>query len=209
MIILFTGAHGSGKTELCKRLSEKMSLPFFESRAAQIHRDHGVTGGADIPFDLRMTIQQAILQSWLDQFREAKTGGGVFDRCPLDFVAYTLADAQRVMPVQHIGLADAYIQSCLEAAALNRGIMFFTRPLDGVKSARGEDKPDTANTVYATLIDMIITGLLARHQFPCRELPATTIEQRMNMITVALDAEFNTSAQRFISGWAGVGGDGG
>lgn len=95
MILLFTGAGGTGKTTMAKAAAKRYGLPLLESSARKVQREFGLKSEDD---QLRMTSEERIiLQKAIDQrhwdavavFTEAGTGY-VSDRTMACRMAYRL-----------------------------------------------------------------------------------------------------------------------
>lgn len=196
-IILLAGAHASGKTTLATALAERTRTPFFPSKSSAIHAAHGVMGGDDIPFGQRCKVQLAIYTAFCDDFIVALDGnqGGVFDRTPIDFAAYLLADVRRSMRQDEIALVERYVAGCIDqlvSVAIPSGAkIFMVERLPQIED-RGLGKPP-ANPAYARLIETLITGILIDHSIPHEFIPAGSIEDRISCAGSHMNQWFDES----------------
>jgi predicted ATPase len=195
MILVFTGAHGAGKTTLCERIEAGSDLPFFKSEASATHRSFGVSPGADLPLETRFLVQSAILSNWLNQFHTAKRfGGGIFDRCPIDFAAYMLAGTPREADGRTSFLIQSYIQDCMKACR-DLDLLLLCHPHGTKMEARGEDKPDANNEAFASLIHHLIVGFLFSQEFDFKNITAGPIEARLDQVAEHMNVWFKDQAE--------------
>lgn len=163
-ILSLTGTHGSGKTEIATRVAEKMGIPFFPSKAGEVHARYDVAPNTDVPLSLRLTIQEKILEEHRLDFDKATETGGVFDRCPLDFAAYMLTAVGRDGGDTPINNAiQIYVSACMDRMAhQSRGHnpVLFVPQFPGNKKDRGEGK--APGGAYADHHEMIILGLITK-----------------------------------------------
>jgi predicted ATPase len=195
MILIFCGSHGSGKTTLCERIEGGSDLHFFKSEASAIHKSFGVSPGADLPFETRYLVQSAILSTWLNQYQTAKTiGGGIFDRCPIDFAAYMLASTPREADGRTSYLIQSYIQDCMNACG-DLDLLLLCHPHGARMEASGDDKPDANNEAFASLIHHLIVGLLFNYDFDFKSVTAAPVESRLDQVAEYMNVWFKDQAE--------------
>jgi len=195
MILIFCGSHGSGKTTLCERIETGSDLHFFRSEASAIHRSFGVSPGADLPFATRFLVQSAILSNWLSQYAAAKTmGGGIFDRCPIDFAAYMLASTPREADGRTSFLIQSYIQDCMKACR-DLDLLLLCHPHGARMEARGDDKPDANNEAFASLVHHLIVGFLFSQEFDFKNITGGPVESRLDQVAEHMDVWFKDRAE--------------
>lgn len=88
------GAHRSGKTTTARAIADKMGIEFLETKVVDVFKDFGVDPKDEVPFALRLDIQDAILESLRIQYR-LRTKPFVADRTPFDVLGYTQAEIGR------------------------------------------------------------------------------------------------------------------
>lgn len=195
MILMLTGSHGSGKTTLAEKLSEKLDIPFFKSHASAIHEALGVNAADDIPMKKRLEVQEAILGAWIKQHQAALMyGSGIFDRTPLDFAAYTLADVRRSSDTMDANLAESYVRHCLDLAA-NLPNILLVEPLSVNLGDRGTGKASAANTAYSYLIHALISGFLLDRKIRHNLVPAISLEGRVSLLARIMSKKFDLRAE--------------
>jgi predicted ATPase len=194
-VVILTGAHGTGKTAIAETMAGKTGLPFYGSQAAAAHAEFGVLPSEDLDLVTRLKVQNSILRRWVGQWGEAQQTGGIFDRCPLDFAAYTLADVQRVLDGRLSMLVQDYTKCCLTLAKTLPPV-FLCEPHGDVIGDRGADRPDAGNLAYATLIQTLIVGLIAEGGIDHEVVGPGTVSQRVDFVGRSLSAAFDANAER-------------
>ena len=116
----FCGAQRVGKTTLAKAYAESTnsSIQFVATNTRQVFTRLGVSPKEQYPIDQRLTIQSAILEELRSQWKDNKNA--VFDRTPLDVLAYMEADVLRDFPSDS-KIVDQYMtyrKQCLDAINL-------------------------------------------------------------------------------------------
>lgn len=205
-VVMFTGAQGVGKTTLAEAVEKGMGLKLYPSRAGEVHRKFGVVAGQDVPLALRLEIQQHILDGWLADLAEAEATGGVFDRCPLDFAAYTLAAITRETPQELAAIAQGYVRSCVEVFARTSGHLFLVQPFNALDTGRGSDK--APGGAYADLVQSIIAGLIVNNGIVAKTIGAGAVANRLDLVGVyladALGVQANQLYMRALLASAGT-----
>lgn len=199
MIIAFTGTHGSGKSTLAKQVAKNMGLPFITSKAGEIHRQLGVNASDVIDLPTRLRVQTAIVNQWvLDLNANAKTGC-VFDRTPIDFSAYLLAEVPRdITETQNLEVTT-YYKHCTDLCRVLPHILL-CEPLSATVQVqnRGTDKASAANLPFMYKVHYLIQGILARHGFTYLEVPPVAVEQRVGQVAQYFESDFAKRAEQII-----------
>ena len=194
MLISFSGVHGSGKTTLATKLSEIYGVPFIQSRAGQIHEAFGVNASDDIPFVQRLQIQIAIFNDWMTGFQEAQANGyGIFDRTPLDFLAYLLADCPRKIDDGTNLMVNSFTNTCID---VSRAIpdLFVVTPHGAPEEDRGTGKANSQNVAYSLKYQAILLSLANMRGGNYTVLESGTVDQRLQHISMTLQEGFEIDA---------------
>ena len=111
------GAQRVGKTTLCKAFAEANGFEFIATTTSKILSGIGMDPRIHYPIAQRLEAQSLILKGLAKQW-ESGTGNCVFDRTPLDVLAYAEADIRRDF-AETAELTDGYLayrQECLDLA---------------------------------------------------------------------------------------------
>lgn len=153
------GAHRVGKSTLAAAFAKKHDVTLVQPEVSQIHRELGLDPKVDYPFEVRMTIQDAILKHLVECYRKAGVAF-VTDRTPLCALAYTFADV-RSSNVQGKGLQwfEAYTYACFKAVNEHFTNLVVVQP--GLPLI--QDKPGSAvmNAAYIEKLNSLILGFVA------------------------------------------------
>ncbi|WPH68413.1 AAA family ATPase [Stenotrophomonas phage BUCTxx99] len=89
------GAHRSGKTTLARAAALTRGIEYLDANVSKVITDLGYTPKQELPFEERLKVQNAILESL--RFKYAMMGDKDFitDRTPLDVLGYTFAEVTR------------------------------------------------------------------------------------------------------------------
>ncbi|MEB3197783.1 MAG: ATP-binding protein [Candidatus Sericytochromatia bacterium] len=85
--VSLTGAPCVGKTTMARALAERFDLPLLPERSREVAREWGYTP-ANMPEDLRLPFQWAILDRQVAAEHEHETIGYISDRCPVDSLCH-------------------------------------------------------------------------------------------------------------------------
>lgn len=84
------GSHRTGKSSLAKAAAKEMNIPFVRSDVSGVLDSLGLDASKQMDFVTRMKAQHAILDAHIGLWKKHRLF--VTDRCPLDFLMYTVAD---------------------------------------------------------------------------------------------------------------------
>jgi hypothetical protein len=186
-----TGAHRTGKTTVCKVLSETNGFPFLKSSTTEIAKDLGIDLSKPISLKHRCEFQTAVLGVFSKVYEKHGRGIFVCDRTPLDLAAYLLAD----VPTEHNDPAtDEFIQDyvgkCFEVT--NRHFATITLVQPGIAYVAEPGKP-LPSASYQEKIAALISGLCADerlHVRVCRLPKSTTgLVDRVNFVAKAVQTD--------------------
>lgn len=199
MILLLTGTHGSGKTTIAEKASEAFDLPFYKSRASEAYTSRGITfaEAGSLTIAQRLEIQCDIFGFWAEDYQKATSqGAGIFDRCPIDFAAYTLSEIRSNSSEPESAAIEAYIESCFDVLRLaaNDSTIMLVQPHNIEMTDRGSSKPAVSNSAYSRQIHCLVHGLLLQSGCKFDVMPSADIASRMDMLTRYINAKFDDAA---------------
>lgn len=198
LTLAFSGTHGSGKTTLAKLIATKTGAQFLPSNAGEVHRQFGVTASENIPFNLRIEIQIAILNDWEEAVAAGlEKGPVVTDRSPLDFAAYLLAEVPRDLDERLSASANHFIEHCMKRC-IELSPILFCHPHEAILGPRGKDKAPAGNKSYAQLVHFLMLGLLFNTSTPFLSLGDPDLKKRVLSVTSYLSDRFDQQSQETI-----------
>lgn len=178
------GAQRTGKSTLARAFSERTGIPFLETSASKVFAEMGLDPKVDYPFDVRLAIQNRILDAFSRQYREA-TADTVFvsDRTPIDLMAYTLADVQRntLSPELSAELLQ-YLRRCIELTNKHFSVLVLVQPGIQLVEERGKAP---ANEGHMEHINAIARGLIGDERISAENF---TIPRGITNLTRRVDA---------------------
>jgi predicted ATPase len=197
-MIGLTGAHRTGKTTLAKAFAEERGIPFLQTSASQVFKEIGLNPAVEYPFEVRLDVQERILQAFAEQYRSM--GGKMFitDRTPIDMMAYTLAEvrANNLTPELSKRL-DKYLSSCVKLTNEIFAILVIVQP--GIQVVAEEGKASLEG-MYIEHIANLVMGITASevihasHFFvPRRTL---SLEKRVKCVESAVDRTLDRHKNR-------------
>ncbi len=157
-MIGLSGSHRCGKTTLAKAYAEKHGLFFLETSASAIFREFDLDPAVTYNFDVRLMIQQIILERFdLAYAKHAGDSKVITDRTPLDLLAYTLGDVsgQTLRPDQEAVL-QRYISDCFDVANKRFATVLVIQP--GIPLVYEEGKA-AMSAGYIEHLNSLILGL--------------------------------------------------
>ena len=89
------GAHRSGKTTLARAVALTRGIEYLDANVSKVITGLGYTPKQELPFEERLKVQNAILESL--RFKYAMMAGKDFitDRTPFDVLGYTFSEVSR------------------------------------------------------------------------------------------------------------------
>lgn len=190
-----TGAHRAGKSRLAKEFSElRKQFAFLQTSASQVFKDMGLNPAVEYPFDVRMDIQEKILEVTASQYRAMLGQSFIADRTPIDMLAYTLAEVrpENLTPELNARL-EKYAANCINLTNEIFAILVIVQP--GIPVVAEEGKA-SLTPMYVEHIAHLIMGITASesvhaaHFFIPRRMLA--MEKRIKCIEAAV----NRTAER-------------
>jgi predicted ATPase len=190
-IIFLAGAQGSEKSEMAKAIRDHFKIPFHGSVTSKVYAQSGRQPRETIPLMEHLEIQKDIYEEWIGMYNSVCDSGGVFDRSPIDIIAYTLGIVPQHVTVDEDRIAMDLIHDML--GVLKNGFQD-TSVLwldcrgyqNRVSFDRGKDKAISGGA-HALKIGSIITALFAEAGLSPRKLYADKpIENRMEVVSVGM-----------------------
>lgn len=157
-MIGLSGSHRCGKTTLAKAYAEKHGLFFLETSASAIFREFDLDPAVTYNFDVRLMIQQIILDRFDVAYgKHAGNSKVITDRTPLDLLAYTLGDVsgQTLRPDQE-ALLRQYVNDCFDVANRRFSTILVVQP--GIPLVYEEGKAAMSEG-YIEHLNSLILGL--------------------------------------------------
>jgi hypothetical protein len=186
-MIGLAGAHRTGKTTLARKFAEKHGWKFAETSVSAIFRDLGHDPSEKFDFRTRLTIQEQILIRLSRFYREVSGTNVITDRTPLDFMAYTMAEAigNEVLPEDQARF-KRYIDDCYEAT--NRWFSEIIVVQPGIALVQEEGKA-ALNEAYIEHLNSLLIGLVSDARFKVEPfyIPRriTDLERRIEAVSAA------------------------
>lgn len=180
-----TGAHRTGKTTVCKLISDANGFPFLKSSTTEVAKTMGIDLSKPISLKRRCEFQTAVLNVFSTVYEKMGRGIFVCDRTPLDLAAYLLADVPTELndPATSEFISD-YVAKCIEVTNRHFATVALVQPAIAYVEEPGKPLPSSA---YQEKIAALIAGLCADerlHVRVCRIPKATTdIRERVNFVT--------------------------
>ena len=117
MLVGFVGSHRVGKSTTAEEWARRHGFNYVPFSVSGVIKSFGHSSEEEVSFERRLQIQQAVLDTYIEQFSGLdKKGVFVTDRTPLDFYAYMMADILRAsIPSDNPSLQSktlAYFENC-------------------------------------------------------------------------------------------------
>lgn len=136
MIVGFTGAAATGKSWAAKELAAQLSFGYVPSKAADIAAKLKFDINTPHDFDERIDYQWHVLMQMKE---DVNTDNLIFDRCPVDLMAYAINAFYTMDDVKEDAL-NAYLKACRSYSSLFDKIILISPPDDDLLGL-GEYKP--------------------------------------------------------------------
>lgn len=184
------GAHRTGKTSLAEAVAkERSDIPFLRTSVSAVFAEMGLDPAVHYPFDVRLDVQERILEATLKQWRSMAGKQFITDRTPIDFIAYTLAEVgpNTLTPEQEVRLRK-YVADCIKATNETFAILVVVQPGIPVVPAPGKA---SLSPMYIEHVAQLIMGaafsadLKSSHFFIPRDCIA--IDKRVKCVVSALN----------------------
>jgi nicotinamide riboside kinase len=192
----FLGAGGTGKTTVAKLLEANSSIPekFHGSVSRPTFEKFGIRTEAD---QMNMTpaqrweLQKAISFAKMNQ--DLETRHGIFDRTPVDQMAYSLYRCADIMGEEEFNFMHKYVERFTSQYDL---LFFFPIYFWGDTVADGMRQ---TNYAYRRTYEIILQGLLDEMRLQYIMLPDADPESRAEYITAEMETARNDSYRARIA----------
>jgi hypothetical protein len=184
-VIGYAGAQRVGKTTLGKFVEDKLlssgkNAQFVSSKVYSILSSNGLDVKRDCSPEERLTFQIHLLSEYSKIYHSTIAGARgvdylIFDRTPLCFLGYMMADVTREFPYSLIERYDEYIADCCTALGVFDKV-FLIKP--GVPLAECFTS-SAANLAYMWHFTNILSGVVANVEqygtLPVEIMPSSVI----------------------------------
>lgn len=186
MRLAVCGTHGVGKSTLIAAFLERRKDYAFEPEAYEALAElHGEEFAADPSAE--DYVRQ--LEYNIDRLREYSPGDRViFERCPVDYVAYLLALEALARPTADAELAKRSIERAREAMGLLDIVLYLPARGDGPEA----EDPELGRAVNSLLEGILLNGEFSflQDDFPVVIEATGTITRRLQILGEALSHGF-------------------
>lgn len=162
MLFGISGASGTGKTTLAKRIAEELGITYMPTSITECARKHGFTAVSSLSMRDRLTLQMKLLEDHVTMITEAQRPL-IVDRTPVDMIAYMMCEVEMMshtrMTPEVTTAVDEYVTLCLETTAKLYDSIFVLEQLDHyeIKATRPPE-----NRAYQTHTSLVMVGALNR-----------------------------------------------
>ena len=186
--IAISGAHRTGKSSLCKTLSQSLGLPFLESSTTKILQKYGYEADANLRFPERMKAQLLLAQEYDKNFFDNKKF--ITDRCHFDFMLYSFMEVGNDFPYDKNleNEFESYIDSCVKKSK-NLDALYLLQPGIPIFYTKGKA---SAVTPLLEKLNLLALGLISQYNIPCTIIPKDCLDmkQRVEFISADLNQKF-------------------
>jgi len=179
MKIFFCGAHGSGKTTLCRYVADKYKLPILPEAARAVLAEKELQlDSLRSNIDLVNSYQQSVFARQIAE--EAKHESFVSDRSLIDCVAYSAAHSQ----IAHELFADKALTDYVKRLTQDKSVIFFVRPSKATLKNDGVRETISWDGVVA--IDAMVKLLFNIFDIRYFQVNSDSMQERASMIDAVL-----------------------
>lgn len=191
MRIGICGAHRTGKTTLARALARRLKVYYLKHHSAPVFKRERLSADTPMDFDHRFHVQKELLKDGSLMWERHHDGEFITDRCPIDYLGYTLADIQGSTQTS-IHMLDAYQNECFDN--LNRYFTHLVLLQPGIPVVPAEGKAPL-NEAYMMHLNALMIGATSnpRCQVSTAIVPeeVITVEERSDFVTAWFNLERN------------------
>lgn len=173
MRIYFIGSHSSGKSTLCRYVSEKHNLPMITETARAVLAEKELQIDS-LRADVALTNKYQTEVFYRQVAEERKYQDYVSDRSIIDCLAYSAQHSS----VASILLKDPSFADCLQN--LQKSIVFFVRPSKA--TLKNDGIRENVNWDGAVAIDAMIKFLLEAYNLRYFQINADNMQERIKLV---------------------------
>lgn len=155
MLYGISGASGTGKTTLAKRVADDLGITYLSGSITETARKHGFDAVGLLPLDKRIELQIKLLEDHIAMIGEAGRPA-IVDRTPIDMIAYLMAEfdmhSHRRATAEELQHAANYVELALDATAKLYDHIFVVGILDHYEEADTRPKPNPAYQMHTQLL---------------------------------------------------------
>lgn len=185
MLYGLSGSSGTGKTTLCKAVSEALDITFMPTSITECARRHGFNAVGVLSIRERLALQNHLLNDHLEMIRGA-VRPLIVDRTPIDMIGYLMCEfhmnSHMLATAEEIQEAEDYVDRALRAVKENYDFVFMVGQLDHyeVAATRPAD-----NRAYQTHSQLVMEGALIRlgRQINSAFIRQTDPDRRLEYVT--------------------------
>lgn len=196
-VIGFMGCHNSGKTtlkdEVAKKLEERgkrVLTPDFS--VTEIAKTIRTATGAPINEEQRIHLQNVLYEEWFKTLYAINYDDYdyiVYDRTPMDFAMYSLADTQMSSPFEYCEWVDKYAKKCLDDCGKVIDHIYLMTIADYIPIEEREGR-GFLGRAYMLMIDSVGRGLfhmIKQKTGKGRHIETETVEDRVKEVLYWLE----------------------
>jgi predicted ATPase len=175
--VYLTGAHATGKSTLCRYISNKFDLPMITETARAILSETELqidTLRSDI--DIVNNYQGSVFKRQLEE--EQRQESFVSDRSVIDILAYTAQHATLLPKL----MQDESLKQCITSLRDKNSFVFFVRPSSATCKNDGVRESITGKWDGIVAIDAMIKLLLEIYEIRYFQISTDNMQERIRMV---------------------------
>jgi hypothetical protein len=184
MLYGISGASGTGKTTLAKRVAEDLGITYMPTSITECAKKHGFDAVGMLTLPKRLELQLHLLEDHVEMICQAERPL-IVDRTPIDMIGYMLAEldmhSHHRLTDKEIGQVEDYVNLCSDMTLKLYDYVFIVGQLDNydVSATRPAD-----NRAYQTHSQMIMLGALFRlsGQVSFAHVPMQDLDRRCEFV---------------------------
>lgn len=187
--VAVSGSHRNGKTELTKKLSDKMGVPYIDANVSASFESMKFSPDSYFTFGERVSIQKVVFQNMKNilDFYSGKMNSYLFDRSPVDMIGYLLANIDQTTSSIFDKDVKEFIQSCISLTREHFDLVIFVPTgFDSVTFCEGKNGKVYSSLAYRMAISNVISGVYSDFldDFKVIKIPGSvsTTDERVDFV---------------------------